>query len=466
MYDINLIADTDSYKLGHPLFINPKLEHIYSYGEARVNSKYPETVAIGMNIILKKYFSKPILQEHLDEAIEVSIATHGFNPLNVEVWQRIIDEGGFLPIRIKAVPEGSKIPVDNVLFTIESTKDWFAKYLQGIEGLLMHLWYAYTTSTRSYNIYKSIKPYYEMSGDLSNLPFAVNDFGLRGGTTVESAEIAGMMHLMFFDGSDNMRASRKLRQFYPNAPLKGKSIYASEHSVALSYGRSGEKDYLKQMLIESGNNNVSIVIDTYDTFGFIKNVVGDKELKQMIIDKKGRIVFRPDSGNPLQVPLDVIMLLDEMFGSKVNDKGYRVLNHNIGVIQGDGMDEDSISELYRKLLALGYSADNLVTGSGGGLHQKDITRDTQRFAIKPSFGIIDGEEFNFKKNPATDTTKTSKSGRLKLHPTKDSFETISSNDTTRIMFNSYIDVLETVYENGVITYTPFDVVQERIKKYL
>lgn len=465
MLKVNLIADTDSYKHGHPMFMNPQITFQYSYGEARVKARYPQSVMVGMSILLQKYFSAPITQDDLEEAIEVNVATHGFCTLDVDVWQRVIDEGGFLPIIIKSAPEGSIVGIDNVLFTIESTKEWFAKSVQIIEGLMMHIWYPVSIATRSYTIYKSIKGFYEETGSLENLAFAVNDFGFRGATCRESAIIAGMMHLLFFDGSDNMPASRGLKNYYKGAPLKGKSVLATEHSVPLSYGRAREIDYILTVLKNTPKDKaVSIVIDTYDTYGFIRNVVTDPEVKKLIIERTGRTIFRPDSGDALRVPIDVMLLLEEIFGSLENEKGYRVLNHNVGVIQGDGMDEESIPELYRRVVALGYSADNIVTGSGGGLHQKDITRDTQRFAIKPSFGIIDGVDFNFKKNPATDTTKTSKSGRLKLHPSRNTFSTISSSETTTAMFNSYVDVLETVYENGKITLTPYDKLRKTLDK--
>lgn len=466
MLKVNLIADTDSYKHGHASLINEGLTFQYSYGEARVKAKYDQTLYLGMNIILRDYFSQQITQEDLEEAIEVTTATHGFNPLDVDVWQRVIDEcDGYLPIEIKSAPEGSLIPADNVLFTINSTKDWFAKSVQLLEPLLMHIWYTSSVATRCYYIYKHVLPYYIESGTTDLARFALHDFGFRGATRRESAIVAGMMQLFVFDGSDNMAASRHLRHYYEGAPLKGKSICATEHSVALSYGRGeGEKEYFRNAILKMAGQSFSIVIDTYDTYGFLKNVVNDKELKKMIMEYKGRIVLRPDSGDPIQTPLNVLSLLEEFFGSTPNDKGHKVINYNIGVIQGDGMDENSVPELYRRVVAMGFSADNIVTGSGGGLHQKDITRDTQRFAIKPSFGVINSQPFNFKKQPSTDVTKTSKSGRLKLHPSRNSFSTISSAENTEIIFNGYIDVLQTVYKDGEIFYCSWEDAIKRVNE--
>lgn len=463
--EVNLIADTDSYKHGHPMFINEGLEFQYSYGEARVKAKYPVTPMVGMSLIMQRYFSNPITQEDLKEAVELNIATHGFCTLDVDVWQRVIDEGGYLPMRIKSAPEGSVVPIDNVLFTIESTADWFAKSLQIIEPLLMHIWYPITLASREYKIYKSIKPFYQQTGSIDFFPFAVNDFGMRGATCRESAYIAGLIHLFFFDGSDNYSGSRAMKKYY-NGPYKGKSILATEHTVPLSYGRFAEKEYIKKVLREAPENQgVAIVIDTYDAYGFIRNVVSDPEVVKMIKERSGRTVFRPDSGNVLKVPIDIIMLLEEIFGYEMKN-GYKVLKHNVGVIQGDGMDEDSVPDLFKILISKGYSAENLVVGSGGGLHQKDINRDTQRFAIKPSFGVIDGENYNFKKNPATDTTKTSKSGRLKLCLMDGEFVTISSSETTEHEFEKYNDLLETIYDNGKITLTNYDTVQSRLNEYL
>lgn len=455
MLKVNLIADTDAYKQGHWSMINPGLEYQYTYGEARVKSKYPVTVMFGMQVIISKYLSQPVTQEDLEEAVELSTIANGYNTVNVEAWQKIIDNGGKIPITIKSAPEGSIVPIDNVLFVLNSNEEFFAKEMNILEPLIMHIWYPSSLATRSLFIYNSILPLFQQSGDEAVLPYMVNDFGLRGATTRESAIIAGMSHLLLFRGSDNLPSVRGVIEYYS---ITGKladctfkedilsTVKASEHSVPLSYGNSKELEYLKNFINSLPKDKMgSVVIDTYDTIGFIKNIVSNKEIVEMIKAREAKLIFRPDSGDFRLLIPTLLQLLESIFGSTVNEKGYRVLNH-VSLIQGDGMDEQSIPELYQIVLNTGFACSNLAVGSGGGLHQKDITRDTQRFAIKPSFGIINGEQWNFMKAPKTDLTKASKPGMLKLSPTHKGYTTISSNDT--MSFDSYVDVLQVVFENG------------------
>lgn len=451
---VNIIADTDAYKQGHASMINPGLTYQYVYGEARVGAKYPTTVVFGMQALLKKYLSEKITMEDLNEAIALSTAANGYNTVNVDVWKRVINEcDGILPIIIKCAPEGSVVPVGNVLFTCETTKEWFAKDMNMIEPLLMHIWYPSTVATRSLYIYQSLKPIFEKTGDLELLPFMVNDFGLRGATSRESAILAGMAHLLLFRGSDNLPAVRGFMNYYGVNSKQDieniiSTIKASEHSVPLSYGQSQEKQYLINFLKSLPDDKMgSNVIDTYDAIGYVRNIVSDKEVVELIKKRSAKLVLRPDSGDYMKLIPTILSILEGIFGSTVNDKGYRVLN-NVSLIQGDGMDEESIPKLYELVENLGYACCNLAVGSGGGLLQKDLTRDTQRFAIKPSYGIIDGVPYNFMKKPSTDLSKSSKPGLLKLNKTGKDYLTISTHDTSPLSFRGYHDVLQVVYDNG------------------
>lgn len=329
-----------------------------------------------------------------------------------------------------------------------------------------------TIATRSARIKKRLYPLFLESGTPELLDHLVIDFGLRGATTMDAGEIGGMAHLIAFLGTDNARAVRGLLHYYgeddrTQTGYRSSTVVASEHSIALMYGRNGEKEYVIKMLNAYGDVPVSIVIDSYDPHGLIRNVIADPEIVEMIKSRNSRVILRPDSGIPEVIVMQIIELLSEIFGYARNAKGYKVLNHNIGVIQGDGMDEESIIDLYGVLLKNNWSTDNLAVGSGGGLLQKDATRDTQRFAIKPSYGIIGGKPFNFRKNPSTDPTKVSKSGMLKLHPTYNGgYTTISSADNSEISFNAFVDVLKTVYYNGTIVKNPLNEIIDRVDKFV
>ncbi|AZZ60960.1 nicotinate phosphoribosyltransferase [Oenococcus sp. UCMA 16435] len=412
----NLILDTDAYKLTHHLQYPKDLTKLYSYAEARPGSQFNTVSWFGLQMVIADHLLGRITNEMIDEAEEFSFLTFGNHHFfNREVWEQVRDLG-YLPIKIMELPEGIEVPISTPLLTLESTKSWFATTLNALESVLMHVWYPTTISTNSMYIKKALLPLFEKSGSPTGLELAVNDFGLRGASSLQSAQRGGAAHLLHFRGSDNLAADKVIADVYG---FKGRalSVWATEHSVATSYGPDhGEVDYVNSQLNRAGDNDIiSIVIDSYDSINFVRNVIGSKEIKDRIIKRDGRIVLRPDSGEPQEIDLQVLDILADIFGSSVNDKGYKVINHNVGIIQGDGMNRQTIVELYRHILHQGWSADNLIVGSGGGLLQEGFDRDTERFAIKASYGELGkGHGFFIQKHPKQDPTKNSKSGRFKV----------------------------------------------------
>lgn len=465
----NIIIDTDSYKRVHWKMLPPGLSKLVSYGEPRVGGKYKTISYVGLQMIVKDHFLDKVTTEMIDEAEHRSVLSFGTDKyFNRPVWEKVRDLG-YLPVIIKSAPEGAEIEEGNVCFTIGSTKDWFANTANALESLLMHTWYPTAVATRSMNIKKAIKPYFEQTSDVADyvLPFAVNDFGLRGGTGHESAARGGVGHLLHFQGSDNEPAMTALADAYGcNDRLK--SVWATEHSVALSWGidsDSNELEYLLWQLTNSDPNAIiSVVVDTKDSDYFMQNIVGNKEITELIKQRPGRVVFRPDSGDPLTNILKYLDVLGGIFGYGINKKGYKTINSNVGLIQGDGMDENSIPNLYRDVTKAGWAADNFITGSGGGLLQAGLTRDTSRWAIKPCYGIVDGKEMNMAKKPKTDMSKASKGGLLKLHPTAKGFMTITSSEMPREQFNGYVDALRVVYEDGNFYPEDFNTILARANK--
>ncbi len=461
----NIIIDTDAYKITHHLQYPVNLTKLYSYGESRVGSKYPYVSFFGLRMILQDHFLQKVDNAMIEEAEEEAFMTFGTTKyFNKAVWEKVRDLG-YLPMRIKAVPEGSRVGIDNVLFTLESTEEWFAKTMQSTEGLLMHTWYPTTIATRAMYIKENIKPYFEKSSDIAEaiLPFAVNDFGFRGATGHEAAARGGAAFLNHFVGSDNMPASRALKDYY-GYKGRAKSVWATEHSVATSFGLKFENEmaYLRHQLEHADPNlPLSAVIDSKNPDNFITEVAGSEEMVQRIKERPGRVVFRPDHGKPITNALRYSDMLSAKFGITTNSKKYKVLNHNVGLIQGDGMDEHSIPELYKEYIKAGWAADNIVTGSGGGLLQVDVNRDTQRFAIKASYGEMGGVPTDIQKDPAFDVTKKSKAGKLKLHRMRDEYMTFQSSQETPVAFDSYLDSLETVFEKGDLHAESFDKILAR-----
>ncbi|MBZ5997592.1 nicotinate phosphoribosyltransferase [Leuconostoc gasicomitatum] len=441
----NLILATDAYKLTHHLQYPTNITKLYSYGEARTGGRFDTVSWFGMSMILHDYFHQPITDAMIDEAEQVSKLTFNTSAyFNRVVWEKVRDLGYF-PVKIKALPEGLEVPTGNALFTIESTADWFATSLNALEVVLMHVWYPTTIATNSLYIKKRLRPLFEKSGTVAGITLAVNDFGLRGATSLESGKRGGSAHLLHFQGSDNMAASQYFKDVY-GVSGRALSVWATECSVATAYGAGqGEFDYVNAQLDRAPDSAIlSIVIDSYDALNFIKKVIGSSEIKDRIIKRAGRIVLRPDSGDPETIDLQVLSLLGDIFGTTINDKGYKVLQHNVGVIQGDGMKADTIVSLYEAIMQAGWSVDNLVVGSGGGLLQEGFTRDTERFAIKAAYAEnAAGEKINIQKKPKTDAAKTSKAGLLKVVLRDKDIVTVSQNDPGQ-------DLLQTVYENGKI----------------
>lgn len=464
----NIVLTTDSYKITHWLQRQSNITKLYLYGEPRVGGKYPEICFFGLQPQIEDNLLQVVTGEMIDEAEERSFKTFGTKEyFNRKAWEKV-KELGYLPIKIKAVPEGTKMPINNVAFTLESTEPWFAPMIGHIEDILMWSWYPTTVCTRSMTIKNSIKPYFDKSSDIGDLvlPFAVNDFGLRGAAGYEAAALGGMGHLLHFQGSDNEVAMTALYDYY-GCEDRLKSVWATEHSVATTFGLSldEEKAYLDHQLRNSRPDLIiSIVIDSNDSDRFIKEVVADPLIKQAIKNRPGRVVFRPDSGDPKINVIKYLDFLGGIFGYSINGKGYKVLNNNVGLIQGDGMDEVSIPALYSEVTKVGWSAENFVTGSGGGLLQEGITRDTSRWAIKASYGERNGQGFNIQKVTKTDPTKASKPGLLKLHPSMRTFTTMSSANMTQPEFAAYLDALVTVYHNGQFNRDNFTNILERASK--
>lgn len=409
---------------------------------------------------------REITQENIEKGYELCRSVFGFDKYYAkEIWTKVKNLGYF-PLQVMAVPEGSLVDVSNVFFTIESTEPWFANMVSHFEDYLMWTWYSSAVATRTFNIKKNIYPSFEKSCDSVFLDYAVNDFGLRGGMFKEATSIGGAAHLINFNGTDNLPAIELINDYY-GGRYYGGSVWATEHSVATVWGINKEPEYIKAQLSRSDPSaTISIVIDSYNADNFIKNVVGSTGIKNIITSRSGRTVLRPDSNVPLNNVIRYSDMLGDIFGYHLNNKDYKVLNHNVGIIQGDGMTEESIPELYKEYTKLGWSADNVVTGSGGGLLVEGLTRDTDRWAVKVSYVEKDGQPINVSKTPQSDLTKSSKPGKLKLYEYKDHFHTLSSNSVDKALFSSYVDSLKLVYKNGeTFNFQFFDKIRERASLY-
>lgn len=451
----NLLLLADAYKYSHYKLYIPGTAKIYSYLESR-GGMFNETVFYGLQYFLKEYLQGQVFTTaDVDEAEALLNDVFGRKGVfNRENFDYILTQyGGKLPVRIKAVPEGSVVPVKNILLSIENTDPkcfWLTNFL---ETLLMQVWYPATVATLSREIKKVVHQYYELTSDeeaYSGIDFVLNDFGFRGVSSVESAGLGGSAHLINFMGSDTVYASAFARKYYHAQQTYGMSVPATEHSIMTLLGAAGERKVFEHVLDAYPQGILSCVSDSYNIFNAVENLWGG-ELKEKVMQRNGTLVIRPDSGDPIKTLLKVFDILFEKFGFTINSKGYKVLPPQVRVIQGDGIEYDSIGHIYMNLAANGIAAQNLVLGMGGALLQK-VNRDTQKFALKCSYAEVGGVPVNVRKSPVemneqgaiVPSFKASKSGRLKLTERETGLQTVSEQETGE-------DLLETVFENGIIT---------------
>jgi len=445
MLNENLLLLTDSYKASHYKQYPKGTTTVYSYLESR-GGKFDKTLFFGLQYLLKKYLEGQVVtKQKIDEAETFFNQHMGPGMFNREGWEIILQKhGGKLPVRIKAVPEGTVVDNKNVLMTIENTDSecfWLTNYL---ETLLVQVWYPITVATQSYFCKEIINGYLEKTGDPAGLPFKLHDFGFRGVSSVESAAIGSAAHLVNFMGTDTLAGIGMLQNYYGAVEMPGFSIPASEHSTITSWGRENELAAMENMLDQYPTGLVACVSDSFDIFKACSEYWGEA-LKEKVLARDGTLVIRPDSGEPVEVVLKCLDILGKKFGFDVNNKGYKILPPQVRMIQGDGIDIEMIGSILSAMEKKRWSADNIAFGSGGALLQK-LDRDTNKFAFKCSSVAVSGVEIDVYKQPITAPFKVSKKGRLALnaitgwHDYGHKFETVSEGVGK--------DVLRTVFENG------------------
>jgi len=409
----HILLATDSYKHSHFLQYPPEARSISAYVEARANPMADRVLFLGLQPFLLDYLGQPITQQAMAEA-EAVCAAHGV-PFNRVGWQMVVDDhGGFLPLAISALPEGTLVPTGVPLVQVENTDPrlpWLTTFVE--TALLRAIWYPTTVATLSWQCRQIIAAGLERTSEdpAGQLPFKLHDFGARGVSSGESAGLGGMAHLVNFAGTDTMEALLAARRYY-GADMAGFSIPAAEHSTMTSWGRRREGDAYANMLATFAGDGtaVAVVSDSYDLDVAVHQLWGGT-LRDAVLAHRGTLVVRPDSGDPVETPIRTIKALWDAFGGSINAKGFRVLNPHVRVIQGDGMTMASIARLIDRLVAEGFALDNLAFGMGGGLLQQ-VNRDTLRFAMKANAMRDDaGVWHDVAKAPATDPAKASKAGR-------------------------------------------------------
>lgn len=439
------ILKTDAYKLHHREQYPKGTEAVYSNLSVRKFKYFEENYGETKNIIVVgvEYIMEQLFKEWDDNFFklsweEIEAEINEFTQYSdIDIKKNMKDykklhNFGKLPIQYKYVEDGEKVKeYTPILMYWNTEKDfyWLVNYIE--TWLSNEYWALLTSANISYKFYLLAKEYsWKTCDDNSHIPYQFHDFSQRGINTTEGAIKTGLGHLTFFRGSDNLPAIMEFgRNHTQKLPIVyGTSIPATEHSVMCAGGRKNELETFERLLELYPNGTLSIVSDTWDIYNVCNNIL--PKLKDKILVRDGKLMIRPDSGDPVKITLEIIQLLDMHFGSFINEKGYKVLNPKIGVIYGDAITYKVAEEIFKQLKEFGYASSNVVLGVGSYTYQYN-TRDTLGIVVKATAVKINGEWKEIQKDPITDPNKKSLTGFIKLE--KDEYGIIYAIDKQKEM---------------------------------
>ena len=489
---------TDGYKLDHRRQYPKGTEYVYSNWTPRSNEYFPQAtdgaVVFGIQYFIKKYLIEYFNKEFFDVDEEVAVKKFkrridtflGENEVGTE-HIRALHKLGYLPIKIKALPEGSVCPIRVPMLTVVNTHPdffWITNFLETL--MSCELWLPMTSATTARVYRKEIERHANKTGFSKDieLGFLCHDFSMRGMAGLEASITSGMGHLTSFIGSETIPAVDAIEEYYnvdAEKELVSGTVPATEHSVMCAGGIEDEFGTFKRLLTELyPQGYVSIVSDTWDLFKVVTDYV--PRLKQEILARDGRLVIRPDSGNPVNIicgytneeleytfnEIDdaekkgVYELLWDIFGGTINEKGYKVLDPHIGVIYGDSITIERQAEIYKRLEDKGFAATNLVLGIGSYTYQYR-TRDSLGFAMKATWCQINGEPKEIFKQPKTDSgMKNSLKGLIQVLQ-DDNGKYYAKDCVTKDEEQN--SCLETIFENGkLVKETSLSEIRERLSK--
>jgi len=474
---IQPLVYTDFYKTDHRRQYPKGTQEIYSNFTPRASrlTGCDHVVVFGIQYFLKEYLVKRFNEEFFmaPRSSAVNRYKHVLdNALGPDAVPMdhiyALHDLGYLPIRIKALPEGSRVPIRVPVLTMVNTHPDFFWVTNFLETILSNiLWGPMTSATIAYQ-YRSMFDYdAKISSDIPEfVDWQGHDFSFRGMYGLEAACLSGAAHLLSFRGTDTIPAIEFLQQYYPGlSPLDdpgiiGGSVPATEHSVMCAGGLETERETIKRLITEIYPAGiVSIVSDTWDYWKVIDEIA--PSLKAEILARNGKVVFRPDSGDPREIIPETISRLYKTFGGEYNSKGYIQLNPKVGVIYGDAITLAVADHVNRELMDTNFASTNIVYGIGSYTYQYN-TRDTFGFAMKATHAVIDGKDYPIFKHPKTDDgEKNSARGYLRVEWENDEFflEENVSRDREG-------GCLTTVFENSrLVKFTSLNEIRNRLLKH-
>ncbi len=439
---MNPLLLTDGYKLGHREQYPEGTTLVYSNWTPRKSriEGIDSVVFFGLQYLIKEYLIKQFNEDFFNQPKQAVVSEYkkyvdhylgvDYNVAHIEALHDL----GYLPIEIKAIPEGTEVPIRVPMFTLVNTKPEFFWLTNYLETLLSSIIWQPCTSATIAKQYKKILTDYALKTDKENLEFVTwqgHDFSMRGMSGTESSILSGMGHALSFSGSDTLPVAKAYETFY-NADVTKElvigSVNATEHSVMCAGSKDDEIGTFRRLLETYPTGILSVVSDTWDLWKVLTTYL--PTLKEEILQRDGKLVIRPDSGDPVDIicgcthdnPViakGVIELLWDEFGGTINKQGYKVLNPKIGAIYGDSITIDRATQICERLAQKGFASTNVVLGIGSFTYQYN-TRDTFGFAMKATYVEVMGQGREIFKDPVTDDgTKKSAKGLIQVYREND-----------------------------------------------
>lgn len=521
---MNPLLLTDFYKIHHNRQYPQGMTKLYSNFTPRKSriKEVNEVVVFGTQHFIKEYlingFNERFFNKERNEVIS-EYTRHC--PVDAAHIAELHDLG-YLPIQIKALEEGTICPIGVPVLTITNTHPnfgWLVNYLETLLSCM--LWQPMTSATIAYQYKKLLNKYnLETAGSTEFTQWQGHDFSMRGMSSRESAILSAMGHLTSFTGTDTIPAIYQLEKSYKADGLIGASVPATEHSVMCMGQKEAEIETFKRLLDLYPTGILSVVSDTWDLWKVCTEYL--PQLKEQISARDGKLVIRPDSGDPVDIICGlnsriireteedcifdfstdhileengkyydiiadfsyceylgnikgkelylkdpeikgVIELLWDTFGGTINEQGYKVLDSHIGAIYGDSITLERAEQICERLKAKGFATTNIVFGIGSYTYQYN-TRDTFGFAMKATYGEVNGEAREIFKDPITDDgTKRSKKGLLQVVNDYENLGRLKVNDQ-QTWVGEGTGLLQTVFLNGELKIeTNLESVREKLK---
>ncbi len=465
---MNGLLLTDGYKTGHHQQYPKGTEEVYSNWTPRSNKYAPKgcdkVLSFGQQYVFKwlhdyfndNFFSKPKAQvcNELKEELSLYLGTD----YDVTHYEELHDLQ-YLPIKVKSLPEGVEVPIRVPMVTVVNTDKkfyWITNFLETILSTM--LWQPMTSASIALR-YKRIFKHWAEATDKENvafIDFQGHDFSMRGMGGLQSAISSGMGHGAVFLGSDTLPVISSLRKYYKAEGFVVGSVNATEHSVMCAGTKDDEIGTFRHLMNTYPSGILSVVSDTWDLWKVL--TVYLPQLKEEVLARDGKLVIRPDSGDPVEIicgetralggklPKDkgVVELLWDIFGGTVNEQGFKVLDAHIGAIYGDSITTERAENICQRLHDKGFASTNVVLGIGSFTYQFN-TRDTFGFAMKATSVVVNGERREIFKDPITDDgVKKSAKGLVKVELVNTTYVLVDQ--VTPEQENE--GELQVIYENG------------------